>query len=158
MQPDRQRPLRCSWVLRDVLMLGPAPRSAAHLAQLKQAGITAVLSLCSEAEAPPPPGLEQTFLAARLVLPDHRAPEPMQLAQLEAALARLAQCLSHGPVYVHCVAAMERSPLLCMAWLIRHHRLSRLEALDYLMQVHPGTSPLPEQLALLPFDPHTSLA
>ena len=53
---------------------------------------------------------------------------------------------------------MERSPLLCMAWLIRHRGLSRLEALEYLMHVHPGTSPLPEQLALLPVDPHTSLA
>ena len=55
----------------------------------------------------------------------------------------------HGPVYVHCVAAMERSPLVCLAWLVKQRRLKPARALDYLMQVHPGTNPLPGQLALL---------
>jgi protein-tyrosine phosphatase len=44
---------------------------------------------------------------------------------------------------------MERSPLVCMAWLVEHKHLSPTDALDYLMQVHPGTNPLPQQLAVL---------
>jgi protein-tyrosine phosphatase len=44
---------------------------------------------------------------------------------------------------------MERSPLVCLAWLMRERGLSRLQALDYLMQVHPGTNPLPGQLNVL---------
>jgi protein-tyrosine phosphatase len=52
-------------------------------------------------------------------------------------------------VYVHCVAAMERSPLVCLAWLVTRHGQTPERALDYLMQVHPGTNPLPGQLALL---------
>jgi protein-tyrosine phosphatase len=52
-------------------------------------------------------------------------------------------------VFVHCVAAMERSPLVCLAWLVSRHGQSPQAALDYLMQVHPGTNPLPGQLRLL---------
>jgi len=61
----------------------------------------------------------------------------------------LRELRKEGPVFVHCVAAMERSPLVCMAWLMQQEGLNSTEALDYLMQVHPGTNPLPGQLALL---------
>ena len=44
---------------------------------------------------------------------------------------------------------MERSPLVCIAWLIRNEKLSLQQALDYMMQVHKGTNPLPGQLKLL---------
>ncbi len=108
-----------------------------------------MLSLCSEAEAPPPQGLAARFHCLRLVLPDHRAGRPLQLAELEQALTALAELQRTGPVFVHCVAAMERSPLVCLGWLMRHQGLSGQRALDYLMQVHPGTNPLPAQLALL---------
>ena len=140
---------RLAWVLRDELLLGPAPSRLEHLDQLAQRGVRAVLSLCAEAEAPPPAGMAERFTLARLVLPDHRSAEPMRLEQLEQAVELLEQLSGSGPVFVHCLAAMERSPLLCLAWLKRRRRLSTLQALDYLMQVHPGTSPLPAQLALL---------
>jgi len=52
-------------------------------------------------------------------------------------------------VFVHCLAAMERSPLLCMAWLVRSRGLSPQRALDYLQQQHPGTNPLPDQWRVL---------
>ena len=40
---------------------------------------------------------------------------------------------------------MERSPLVCMAWLVSRQGLAPLQALDYVMQIHPGTNPLPSQ-------------
>ena len=83
------------------------------------------------------------------MLPDHRAGRLPTLAELGTALGHLAELQQHGPVFVHCVAAMERSPLVCLAWLVRQHRMSPERALDYLMQQHPGTNPLPGQLALL---------
>ena len=61
----------------------------------------------------------------------------------------LAGLRQQGPVYVHCVAAMERSPLVCLAWLVSRHGQTPERALDYVMEVHPGTNPLPGQLALL---------
>ena len=141
--------LRLSWVLRGRLALGPAPRTSADLDALAAAGIRGVLSLCAEAEVPPPPRLAQRFHCRRLVLPDHRtglAPRP---AELERALALLAVLLLEGPVYVHCNAGVERSPLLCLAWLMRQRGLSLLDALEYLMRVHQPTGPSPEQLASL---------
>ena len=140
---------RLDWVLVQELAVGPAPRAERHLERLTDAGVTAVLSLCSEQEAPPPAGLESRFECRRLVLPDHRVERLPELAQLERALEALAELRAKGPVYVHCVAAMERSPLVCLAWLVRRHGLTPQRALDYLMQVHPGTNPLPGQLALL---------
>ena len=44
---------------------------------------------------------------------------------------------------------MERSPLVCLGWLVQQHNMSPNNALDYLMQQHPGTNPLPGQLKLL---------
>ena len=41
---------------------------------------------------------------------------------------------------------MERSPLICIAWLVVENNYSLQIALDYVMQIHPGTSPLPGQL------------
>ena len=146
MPPSR---FRINWVLVDELAIGPAPRAERHLDRLEDQGIRAVLSLCSEQEAPPPPELCSRFACTRLVLPDHRAarlPDPPELA---AALEALADLRRHGPVFVHCVAAMERSPLVCLAWLVSRHGQSPQAALDYLMQVHPGTNPLPGQLKLL---------
>ena len=140
---------RLDWVLVQELAVGPAPRAERHLERLTEAGVTAVLSLCSEQEAPPPAGLESRFECRRLELPDHRVERLPELAQLEQALEALAELRAKGPVYVHCVAAMERSPLVCLAWLVRRHGLTPQRALDYLMQVHPGTNPLPGQLALL---------
>ena len=146
---QRSRYFRVNWVLVDQLAIGPAPRAERHLDRLREAGISCVLSLCSPTEATPPAGLGAGFRTRRAVLPDHRAGRLLTLAELEKAVGHLAELQQHGPVFVHCVAAMERSPLVCLAWLVLQHRMSPERALDYLMQQHPGTNPLPGQLALL---------
>jgi len=145
--PDRR--FQLNWVLVEELAIGPAPRSERHLDRLQEAGIKAVLSLCGPVEAALPDGLDERFAHQRCFLPDHRAGRVPQLSELEQALDVLAALREQGPVYVHCVAAMERSPLVCLAWLVSRHGQTPERALDYLMQVHPGTNPLPGQLALL---------
>ena len=50
-----QQRFRIDWVLVDELAIGPAPRAERHLPRLAAAGVRAVLSLCSEQEAPPSP-------------------------------------------------------------------------------------------------------
>jgi len=140
---------RIDWVLVDELAIGPAPRADRHLDRLDEQGIKAVLSLCSEEEATPPPHLSYRFHCRRLVLPDHRSARLPEPSELQVALDLLSGLREHGPVFVHCVAAMERSPLVCLAWLVMRHGQSPQAALDYLMQMHPGTNPLPGQLRLL---------
>ena len=145
-QPGR---FRLSWVLVDALAVGPAPLRERHLDRLEAEGIRAVLSLCGPEEAPRPVAMEQRFVCGRCVLPDHRAGRLPELEELQRAMQHLHNLAPSGPVFVHCVAAMERSPLLCLAWLVARHGQTPQRALDYLMQVHPGTNPLPGQLALL---------
>jgi len=140
---------RIDWVLINDLAIGPAPRAERHIQRLKAAGIHGVLSLCSLEEAKPPQGFTDQFQCQRILLPDHRSPEVLTLHQLKSSLIALSELRQQGPVFVHCVAAVERSPLICMAWLVQQQQLNPSEALDYLMQVHPGSNPLPRQLALL---------
>lgn len=140
---------RVDWVLVNELALGPAPRSPDHLDQLQAEGVKAICSLCSEVEAPMPAGQSERFRCERLVLPDHRSGRLPDHDDLLAALGSLKRLRQAGPVYVHCVAAIERSPLLCLAWLVSCHGQTPQRALDYLMQMHPGTNPLPGQLRLL---------
>ena len=147
--PEPARRFRLDWVLVEELAIGPAPRADRHLDRLQGAGIKGVLSLCSPEEAALPGGLAERFSHQRCVLPDHRSGRLPELSELEGALDALAALYRQGPVYVHCVAAMERSPLVCLAWLVSRHGQTPERALDYLMQVHPGTNPLPGQLALL---------
>ena len=146
---QRSRYFRIDWVLVDQLAIGPAPKADRHLDRLREAGISCILSLCSPDEATPPPGMDDEFLTKRYVLPDHRAGRLPTLNELETALQYLAELQQQGPVFVHCVAAMERSPLVCIGWLVIEHKMSPQRALDYMMQQHPGTNPLPGQLALL---------
>ena len=131
----------CWWtnLLSDPL---PAPR---HLERLADAGIKAVFSLCGEEERLP------RRISAPLCTRTSRSPiterPPTSGKELQTALQLLKLHHQHGAVYVHCVAAMERSPLVCLAWLVKQRHLKPARALDYLMQVHPGTNPLPGQLA-----------
>ena len=150
--PSTTQPIqrfRIDWVLINDLAIGPAPRAERHIQRLKAAGIHGVLSLCSLEEAKPPQGFTDQFQCQRIVLPDHRSPEVLTLHQLKSSLLALSELRQQGPVFVHCVAAVERSPLICMAWLVQQQQLNPSEALDYLMQVLPGSNPLPKPLALL---------
>ena len=89
------------------------------------------------------------FECINLYIPDHRAGRVPTLIELQTVLDTLTTLMIKGPVFVHCLASVERSPLVCMAWLVKKYNLSPQQSLDYLMKVHPGTNPLPEQFSLL---------
>jgi len=140
---------RPSWVLRGQLALGPAPLYVHHLQSLEADGVVSVLSLCSEEEAPPPFGLTHCFHFRRCVLPDHKDHRAPYSSEIQLAFDTLIQLVDYGSVYVHCQAGVERSPLLCMAWLMFNRGLSLIDSLDYLKSVHPLTGPFPNQLTSL---------
>ena len=137
------------WLDAGRLALGPAPRTLAHLQRLQQEGIVAVLSLCSTLEAPPPPQQEPMFACRRLVLPDRHTNRPLERSELEQAMALLKELQACGAVYVHCRAGVERSPLLCVLWVMREWRLPLQEALEYVQDVNPASCPLAEHLGCL---------
>ena len=141
--------IKINWVLNNQLALGPAPRKIEDIKELKNNKIKGILSLCSENEINVEVNYEENFSCKRIVLPDHKYKEALTIDQLNAAINILEEIIELGPIYIHCVAGVERSPLVCMAWLVKHYDLTPTEALDYLMNVNVGTNPLPAQFGLL---------
>ena len=140
---------RIDWVLSNEIAIGPAPSNHENLIKLKESNISSILTLCSEEEIKTVENIEKMFNVKRIVLPDHKSGKFPTKGEVYQALDSLKELKKNGVVYVHCVASVERSPLVCMAWLIREHKLKPREALDYIMEVHKGTSPLPGQYNLL---------
>ena len=140
---------KLDWVLNNELAIGPAPRKHTHFEYLKQKNIKSIINLCTEDEAPIPEGVEETFNFKRYILPDHKVNKDILISEINQIISVIELFIKEGPVFVHCYAAIERSPLICMSWLIAKHQLSPQRALDYLMQVHPRTNPLPTQFKLL---------
>lgn len=138
-----------NWVLVNKLAVGTAPRNLDDISTLRVNSIKSVLSLCSVEEVNPPKDFQLNFDCERLVLPDHTYGRLPTIEELEKTLALLKNLLQKPPVFVHCVASVERSPLVCLAWLVKYERLSPEYALQYLMDIHPTTNPLPGQYSLL---------
>ena len=140
---------KVNWVLNEELAVGTAPRKQEDLKKLSEEGIKSILSLCGEDEVKSDLKLDKFFYHKRFVLPDHKTGRIISCIELNESICILKNLLKYGPVFVHCFAAIERSPLVCMAWLMREHLLTFQQSLDYLMQANPGTNPLPSQLRVL---------
>ena len=134
------------WVLINKICLGSAPRNNEDILNLKKNGIKSVLSLCSIEEAPFSKDLEKYFIHKRIVLPDHRAERSIKKDEIIRSLKLIDSLNNLFPIFIHCLAGVERSPLICMAWLMKNRNLSFQESLDYLVQINPSSIPLTEQL------------
>ncbi len=143
------RNFRLDWVLINEIAVGTAPTKQKDLLIIKNEGIKSIFSLCGDKEAPCLNQMLELFKCERFFLPDHKTGKIVTPDQILSALKILKNLKKEGPVFIHCVASMERSPLICIAWLIKMHKLRLDEALNYLMQSHVGTNPLTEQLNVL---------
>lgn len=140
-----------SWVLNDQLCVGAAPKTIEHLQSLRSQGIKSILNLCSMSDFDLPPETFQFFEWRNFPLPDHRSGRVPEFHELKTCLNFIKELKHYNPTYVHCLAGVERSPLVILAWLMQNKKLRLQQALDYLQQVHPGTCPLPQQLRFLEF-------
>ena len=140
---------KLDWVLSNELAVGPAPRKKSHFEYLANKNIKCILNLCNEKEAPIDDIYKSAFNFKRYTLPDHKVNKEIELYEVKEIIQIIETLLSYGAIYIHCFAGVERSPLICMAWLISKHKLSPQRALDYLMEVHKGSNPLPSQYKLL---------
>ena len=140
---------KINWVLNKELAIGPAPLKESHFDKLRENNIKAILNLCTEEEAPINDNVKQHFCHRRYTLADHKVNNKILVTEIEEIISIIEILKQKGPLFVHCQAARERSPIICMAWLVSKHKLSPQRALDYLMEVNPRTNPLPSQLKLL---------
>ena len=142
-------PLVLSWILPNRLAVGGLPRSQ-DLEIFRQTQIRAILSLCAMAEGILPEVLQADLHCQHFFLPDSRYPEKLQVERLAQAVQILHQALSQQQrVYIHCLAGVERSPTVCIAYLCQHHHLPLWEAINFVKQAHPMTRLAEPQLEAL---------
>ena len=138
-----------SWVLLNQLAIGALPR-AGEGAILAKAKIKAVLSLCAPSEGKLPDDIVRNFRCMRFILPDSQFVLGLEVSQLESAVDLLHQAIQkHGSVYVHCVAGVERSPTVCIAYLCLHHNMELWEALNFLKQARSRAMPTEAQIQVI---------
>lgn len=148
-EPPQDLPLPYSWVLTNLLAIGPMPRQLSHWEQLEKAGFRARFSCCYPEEellSPVPPQWKSESVA----LPDHREQEELLPERLKLALDRAeALLLEQAPVYLHCFAGRERSALVAVGLTARQRGMDVFAALDWVRRCHPAASPIYGQLDVL---------
>jgi protein-tyrosine phosphatase len=148
---DRKKSFRSGihWAIPGKLAIGGFP-SGAETTALSQAGIKAVLSLCGEYEGTLPEELQQQFDCVRLVLPDSHHTDALMVEQLARAVEILHEKIdAQQPIYVHCLAGIERSPTVCIAYLCQYYHLELWEAVNWLKQAHPASRPTTAQMQVI---------
>jgi predicted protein tyrosine phosphatase len=124
------------------------PQTPEHWSLLHQHGVQSIFSCCdpSEGEWNPP----QSWQQLRVPLPDHRNPQVMTRELLESALIAVLDLYQAAPpLYLHCWAGMERSPLLAVGLLCRAESLNLFDALAQVRSQHPIAKPIVAHMLIL---------
>ena len=138
-----------NWVLKNKLGIGTSPTNKEDINLLRKNQIKNVLALCSEEEAKWHENLEDNFLCKRIVIPDSNKNKLPSETQLKIAYESLKNFVSNDITFIHCFASIERSPLLCIMFIMERYQLGLEEALDYVKRVHNHTNPRNNQLLLI---------
>jgi predicted protein tyrosine phosphatase len=134
------------WILPNQLAVGRLPKLGEGAA-LAQANIKTIVSLCAPSEGLLPDDIAQNFRCVRFILPDSQFYLGLQVNHLQTAVELIHQAIQQRePVYVHCLAGMERSPTVCIAYLCRYHQLELWEAINYVKQAHSRAMPTETQI------------
>jgi atypical dual specificity phosphatase len=129
------------------LLAGRVPYTAEHVAQLHDAGVTAVVNLCEDAEYWEGERTAVTAAYADAGIAERHLPVTdggtVPAAVLDAAVALAADHV----LYVHCRGGRERSGAVAVAVVARADGVRVDEALRRVRRERPGFDPLPWQLA-----------
>ena len=144
-----KKELYFKWVLINKLAIGVAPRSENQIDFLDQNGIKNILNLTSEIEYKPPLAVLSRFNYKNISMPDHKSKKVPDISLIKDAVNFLLEANENGPSFVHCMAAVERSPLVCIAYLMKVKKITLNQSLSYLMQRNRRTNPLVSQYNIL---------
>ena len=90
------------------------------------------------------------FNFVRYELPDHKCNKLVSKDQILDVLKIIDDFYcANGSVLVHCFAGIERSPLICISWMMKRENLNYINAYEYVKSVHRDTNPLQEQLNVI---------
>lgn len=114
--------------------------SAASVAMMQQLGVTLVINATTVTELTDTPLPAEDTRYLRIPVKDNRE------ANLERYFHEVAdmieeECKAGGVVLVHCVAGISRSASLCLAYLMKYHRMSLKDAYNHIKDKRPQIRP-----------------
>ncbi len=145
----QKRSISLHWIIQNRLAVGPIP-TIETADSLKTAGIRSVLTLCGEEEGKLAQQVLTDYRWQRLLLPDSHYAEKMTPEKLKEAIDIAHRFIAtDGPLYIHCLAGMERSPTVCVGYLCLHEKMQVWEALNLVKSANPRTNITPDQIQVL---------
>ena len=138
-----------NWILKNKLAIGTCPTKIEDINLLKHNKVNNILGLCSEDESKWHKNLEKNFICKRIILPDSRKKILPLKSEIDYAYNTLSDFVHNNVTFIHCHAAIERSPLLCIMFVMRKYNIELEESLDYVKSVHNLTNPRNKQLFLI---------
>jgi len=138
-----------NWILQNKLAIGTCPIYKEDIYVLKKNNVKNVLGLCSEEEAKWHKDIANNFFCKRIILPDSNKNILPTNEEIKNAYTTLKELICKDITFIHCFAAIERSPLLCILLIMEEYNLEMEESLDYVKRVHKLTNPRNNQLLLI---------
>ena len=145
-----------NWILINQLAIGTPLVNKEDQLFLKEKKIISILDLrdvfyLSETNYKKQLLLYKEFNSVNFGLPDHNSKRLATTYEIENTVNILEKLLLNGPVFMHCHAAVERSPLISVAFLIKTKRLNLIHAYEYVKQQNKTTNILLKQLNKIEF-------
>ena len=134
-----------NWICINKLAIGTPPLTLEDKKFLTEKSIYSILDLRNEydflnIDKDKYLKLVAKFNYLNIPLPDHKFGRFSNAAEIEKAVLELDKLIEHGPVFMHCHAAAERSPLISIAYLHKRRGLSLMQACDYVKQQNKSTN------------------
>ena len=140
-----------NWILVNKLAIGTPLTNQRDKSFLKEKKIVSILDLRNENDLlkinyEKQLKLYSEFNLFRISLPDHNSKRLATTSEIKNAVDMLDKLLRDGPLFMHCHASVERSPLISVAYLMKTKNLNCIQAYDYVKQQNKITNVLLEQL------------
>lgn len=128
-----------SKLLRNLYLCGG---SAASVPTMQQLGVTLVINATTEQELPNTPlPCDETTGYMRVPVKDNREADLDRYFNEVADRIEQESQRAGGVTLVHCVAGVSRSASLCLAYLIKYHRMSLKDAYNHVKARRPQIRP-----------------
>ena len=82
-------------------------------------------------------------------MPDSHTDQLPTFVQLQKAFHALEEFIKDDITFIHCVASIERSPMLCILYVMKKYNITLENSLDYVKRMHKYTNPTNSQLKIL---------
>mgnify|MGYP001475652036 CR=1 FL=1 len=140
-----------NWILLNKLAIGTPLINKKDQLFLREKKIISILDLRNEFDLCKINYEKQLYLyrefnLVKIGLPDHNSKRFATKSEINNAVSNLEILLINGPVFMHCHAAVERCPLISVAFLMKIRGLKLIQAYEYVKQQNKTTSILLEQL------------